>query len=69
LPLTPGAVFRDVLGALRGKLAHEDLSVYNAAQRAAYLAIILCLVRSRLFGTCDWKPVQLQEDHGDFRRL
>jgi len=34
--------------------------VYNAAQRAAYLAIILCLV-VRLFGLAIWKPVQLQE--------
>src|SRR5437016_11972859 len=43
-PLTPRAVLSDVLAALRGKLAHDDLAVYNAAQRAAYLAIILCLV-------------------------
>ena len=60
-PLTPGAVFRDVLGALRGKLAHEDLTVYNAAQRAAYLAIILCLVVLVFSGLAIWKPVQLQE--------
>jgi thiosulfate reductase cytochrome b subunit len=35
LPITPRAVFTDVLAALRGRLAHADLSVYNAAQRAA----------------------------------
>ena len=61
LPLTPGAVFRDVLGALRGRLAHEDLSVYNAAQRAAYLAIIVCAVVLVFSGLAIWKPVQLQE--------
>jgi len=60
-PLTPSAVFHDVLGALRGKLAHEDLSVYNAAQRAAYLAIILCAIVLVLSGLAIWKPVQLQE--------
>jgi thiosulfate reductase cytochrome b subunit len=60
-PLTPRAVFRDVLEALRGKLAHEDLSVYNAAQRAAYLAIILCGVVLVFSGLAIWKPVQLQE--------
>src|SRR5207245_9349201 len=60
-PLTPAAVFHDVLEALRGKLAHEDLSVYNAAQRAAYLAIILCAVVLVLSGLSIWKPVQLQE--------
>src|SRR5215208_6426511 len=44
LPISPRAVLQDVGDALRGKLAHEDLSVYNAAQRAAYVALILMLV-------------------------
>jgi thiosulfate reductase cytochrome b subunit len=61
LPVTPRAIFHDVLEALRGKLAHEDLSVYNAAQRAAYLAIILCLVVLFFSGLAIWKPVQFQE--------
>jgi thiosulfate reductase cytochrome b subunit len=60
-PLTPRAVLRDVRDALRGKLAHEDLSLYNAAQRAAYLAIILCLVVLVFSGLAIWKPVQFQE--------
>jgi len=60
-PLTPRAVLRDALAALRGKLAHDNLAVYNAAQRAAYLAIILCLVVLVLSGLAIWKPVQLQE--------
>jgi thiosulfate reductase cytochrome b subunit len=60
-PLTPRAVFHDVLQALRGKLAHEDLSMYNAAQRSAYLAIILCLVVLVFSGLAIWKPVQFQE--------
>ena len=61
LPLTPRAVLRDVLAALRGRLAHDDLAVYNAAQRTAYLAIILCLVVLVFSGLAIWKPVQLQE--------
>jgi len=60
-PLTPRAVLNDMLAALRGKLAHDDLAVYNAAQRAAYLAIILCLAVLVLSGLAIWKPVQLQE--------
>src|SRR5678816_2052857 len=44
LPISPAAVLRDVSQALRGRLAHEDLSVYNAAQRAAYLVLILALM-------------------------
>ncbi len=60
-PLTPRAVLSDMLTALRGRLAHDDLAVYNAAQRAAYLAIILCLAVLVLSGLAIWKPVQLQE--------
>ena len=60
-PLTPGAVWRDLSEALRGRLSHDDLSVYNAAQRAAYLAIILCLVVLVFSGLAIWKPVQFHE--------
>jgi thiosulfate reductase cytochrome b subunit len=60
-PLTPRAVLNDLLAALRGKLAHDDLAVYNAAQRAAYLTIILCLAVLVLSGLAIWKPVQFQE--------
>ena len=60
-PLAPRAVLRDVLAALRGKLTHNDLAVYNAAQRAAYLVVILCLVVLVFSGLAIWKPVQLQE--------
>lgn len=60
LPITPRAVLHDVLEALRGKLAHDDLSVYNTAQRAAYVALILCGVVLVFSGLAIWKPVQLQ---------
>ena len=59
LPVAPRAVLRDVLEALRGRLAHEDLSAYNAAQRAAYLSLIAALVVLVLSGLAIWKPVQL----------
>ncbi len=59
LPVTPREIFEAVLEALRGKLAHEDLSVYNAAQRAAYLSLIAALVVLVLSGLAIWKPVQL----------
>jgi thiosulfate reductase cytochrome b subunit len=61
LPLSPAAVLHDVGQALRGRLEHEDLSIYNAAQRAAYLALIVALVLLVLSGLAIWKPVQLQE--------
>lgn len=59
LPISPGGVLRDMAQALRGRLAHEDLSVYNAAQRAAYVALILMLAVLVASGLAIWKPVQL----------
>jgi thiosulfate reductase cytochrome b subunit len=59
LPLSPRAVLADMRDALRGRLAHADLSVYNAAQRAAYLALIVLLVLLVASGLAMWKPVQL----------
>lgn len=58
LPISPLAVLYDMREALRGKLAHEDLSVYNAAQRAAYVALIFFLVLMIATGIVIWKPVQ-----------
>ena len=58
LPITPGAVFHDIGLAFRGKLAHEDLRFYNAAQRAAYLGAIVLAVILILSGLVIWKPVQ-----------
>jgi thiosulfate reductase cytochrome b subunit len=59
LPLSPRAVARDLLAALRGRLQHADLSVYNAAQRAAYLGAIALAALLVLSGLAIWKPVQL----------
>ena len=60
-PVPPGEVVSDVFAALRGRLSHEDLTVYNAAQRAAYLTLILSGIVLVLSGLAIWKPVQLQE--------
>ena len=58
LPISPRAVLADVGQALRGRLAHEDLSTYNAAQRAAYVALIAALLVLVASGLAIWKPVQ-----------
>ena len=58
LPISPSAIVRDVRDAFRGRLAHDDLSVYNAAQRAAYLALIFFLCLLIVTGLVIWKPVQ-----------
>jgi len=58
LPVSPSAVIHDVGAALRGKLAHDDLSIYNAAQRAAYLGAVVLAAILILSGLVLWKPVQ-----------
>jgi thiosulfate reductase cytochrome b subunit len=58
LPISPRAVFADIRDAFAGHLAHDDLGVYNAAQRAAYLALIFFLMFLIATGLVIWKPVQ-----------
>lgn len=61
LPISPRAVLHELGQALRGRLSHDDLAVYNAAQRAAYVVLILSLILLIASGLAIWKPVQLQE--------
>jgi thiosulfate reductase cytochrome b subunit len=60
LPIRPRDVVSDALAALRGKLAHDDLSVYNAVQRLLYVGVILAGIVIVLSGLSIWKPVQLK---------
>lgn len=57
-PIRPRDVVRDFAAALRGKLAHDDLTVYNAVQRLLYLGVILAGIVIVLSGLSIWKPVQ-----------
>jgi thiosulfate reductase cytochrome b subunit len=59
-PISPREVWRDFLAALRGRLAHDDLTVYNAVQRLLYVGILLTGVVIVLSGLSIWKPVQFQ---------
>ena len=60
LPIRFGDVMRDLSAALRGRLAHDDLAVYNAVQRLLYLGVIVAGVVIVLSGLSIWKPVQLK---------
>jgi thiosulfate reductase cytochrome b subunit len=60
-PIRPSEVIADVLAALRGKLSHEDLSIYNAVQRLLYLGVIIAGIVVVLSGIAIWKPIQFQE--------
>ena len=57
-PLTPRAIVADLLAALRGRLAHDDLGHYNAVQRAAYLFALIDALLLVLSGLVLWKSVQ-----------
>jgi thiosulfate reductase cytochrome b subunit len=60
IPIWPSDVVRDLFAALRGKLAHEDLTTYNAVQKLLYVGILVAGVTIVLSGLSIWKPVQLQ---------
>jgi len=61
LTIYPSQVFADAKAALTFKLAHDDLSHYNAIQKLLYTGVILCGVLIVLSGIAIWKPVQFQE--------
>jgi thiosulfate reductase cytochrome b subunit len=61
LPIYPSEVLSDAKAALTFKLAHDDLSHYNAVQKVLYTGVILCGILIVLSGLSIWKPVQFQE--------
>jgi thiosulfate reductase cytochrome b subunit len=57
-PIRPREVINDFVAALRGKLSHDDLSVYNAVQKLLYVGVLLAGIVIVLSGVSIWKPVQ-----------
>jgi thiosulfate reductase cytochrome b subunit len=57
-PIRPREVMSDLVAALRGKLSHDDLSVYNAVQKLLYVGVLLAGGVIVLSGVSIWKPVQ-----------
>ncbi len=57
-PITLSGLGHDFLDTLKGKLSHDDLSVYNTIQKMAYLSIIVDLIILVLSGLVVWKSVQ-----------
>jgi len=60
LPIRPREVIADFLAALRGKLSHDDLSVYNAVQKLLYVGVLIAGVVIVASGLSIWKPVQFK---------
>ena len=61
LPVRPAEVARDLRAAVSGRLSHDDLSIYNAVQKALYIGVLLAGAVIVASGLALWKPVQLQE--------
>jgi thiosulfate reductase cytochrome b subunit len=59
LPVTIAGLLADIRDALRFKLAHDDLSVYNNVQKLLYMGVLTLGVLVVLSGLAIWKPVQL----------
>jgi len=59
-PIRPREVIRDSIAALRGKLSHDDLAVYNAVQKLLYAGVLLAGIVIVLSGLSIWKPVQFK---------
>lgn len=68
-PIRVRDLVNDFIAALKGKLAHDTLTEYNAVQKLAYLFVIADVVLLVLSGLAVWKPVQfplLRELMGDY---
>jgi thiosulfate reductase cytochrome b subunit len=60
LPIHPRTVLDDFVAALRGRLSHDDLTVYNSVQRLLYAGVLVAGVVIVLSGVSIWKPVQFK---------
>ena len=58
LPIRPADIARTLRDTLRLKLAHEDLTTYNAVQKILYIVAILAGMSQIVSGLAIWKPVQ-----------
>ena len=47
-----------VVDTLHFKIAHEDITVYNAVQKLLYIIVILAGISQVITGLAIWKPIQ-----------
>jgi thiosulfate reductase cytochrome b subunit len=58
LPIRVSEIIHTVRETLHFKLAHEDLTTYNAVQKVLYIVVILAGISQVITGLAIWKPVQ-----------
>ena len=61
LPISPRQVIADLRAALAFRLAHDDITHYNAVQKLLYAGVIAIIIVQVLSGFAVWKPMQLSE--------
>ena len=58
LPIRLAEIVQTVRETLQFRIAHEDLTVYNAVQKVLYIVVILAGIAQLVSGLAIWKPVQ-----------
>ena len=58
LPIRIDALVQTVRETLHFKIAHDDLTVYNAVQKLLYIVVILAGISQVVTGLLIWKPIQ-----------
>jgi thiosulfate reductase cytochrome b subunit len=58
LPIRPTEVVQTVIDTLHFKIAHDDITVYNAVQKLLYIIVIVAGISQVITGLAIWKPVQ-----------
>ncbi len=58
LPIRARDLVETVRDTLHLRISHEDLTTYNAVQKALYIVVILAGVSQVVTGLAIWKPVQ-----------
>jgi thiosulfate reductase cytochrome b subunit len=58
LPIRLSDLVHTVVDTLHFKIAHEDITVYNAVQKLLYIVVILAGVAQVVTGLAIWKPIQ-----------
>jgi thiosulfate reductase cytochrome b subunit len=59
LPIRLSELIQTVRDTLHFKIAHDDLTVYNAVQKLLYIVVILAGISQVITGLAIWKPIQL----------
>jgi thiosulfate reductase cytochrome b subunit len=57
-PIRLADVVQTVRETLRFKIAHEDITHYNAVQKLLYIVVILAGIAQVVTGLAIWKPIQ-----------